>query len=228
MALEKALITNTETDDKIYVLFNPEEYTLNKDINFAQSAIPGLTGPILQFVSGNMATLEMELLVDTFEAHHEGRVTTKAGQDVRELTNRIVGLMDINPETHAPPVLTFTWATLTFTCVLARCSQKFILFKPDGTPLRARLTVSFNEYLDPEHEMRRVNPQTADYTKQHVVLQGENLTQIAYRYYQNPQLWRPIAIANQLADPRLITAGQRLLIPSLPYTDPQSGERFGA
>ena len=39
------------------MLFNPEEYTLNRDINYAQAAIPGLSAPILQFVNGNMQTL---------------------------------------------------------------------------------------------------------------------------------------------------------------------------
>ena len=44
MALEKAMITNTTTGDKVTVLFNPEEYRLNRDINYAQIAVPGLSG----------------------------------------------------------------------------------------------------------------------------------------------------------------------------------------
>ena len=50
--MEKAIITNTLTGQKIPVMFNPEEYTLNREINYAQSVIPGLSGPVLQFVSG--------------------------------------------------------------------------------------------------------------------------------------------------------------------------------
>jgi len=232
MTLEKAAITNLQkpldNTNPIHVLFNPEEYTLNKDINYAQGTIPGLSGPILQFVNGNMSTLEMELLVDTLEAHPDGKPPNGPGTDVRILTNRITHLMEIDPETHAPPVLEFVWGSLSFICVLARCSQKFIMFKADGIPVRARLTVTFNEYLDPQMEAKRVGRATADYTKQHQVLQGEDLTQLATRFYQNPQLWRPIALANRLDDPRRISAGQRLIIPSLPYTDPDSGERFFA
>ena len=69
MALEKATLTNTVTGDRVPVLFNPEEYTLSREINYAQAAIPGLSAPLLQFVNGNMQTLEMELFVDTLEAH---------------------------------------------------------------------------------------------------------------------------------------------------------------
>ena len=56
--MEKAVITNTVSGAKIPVMFNPEEYTVNREINYAQSVIPGLSGPVLQFVSGNMQTLD--------------------------------------------------------------------------------------------------------------------------------------------------------------------------
>src|SRR4030095_11104786 len=154
-ALEKATITNNITEDEVEVLFNPEEYTLNRDNNYAQMAVPGLQSPLLQFVHGNLQTLEMELLVDSYEAHRSGSKTlNQAGQDVRELTSRITGLLDIAPETHGPPVLVFTWGSLSFTCVLARASQRFIMFRPDGIPVRARLQVTFNEFTNAELEAR--------------------------------------------------------------------------
>jgi hypothetical protein len=225
MPLEKAIITNTITNERIPVMFNPQEYTVNKDINYAQSAVPGLSGPILQFVSGNMQTLEMELLLDTYEEHRSGsRTLNRAGQDVRNLVRKITDLMRINPDTHAPPVLLFTWSSLHFKCVLARASQRFIMFKPDGTPVRARLTVTFNEYIDAEREAKEVGRQTADFTKIHVVAQDETLSGIAARLYEDPHQWRPIAIANDIDNPRAIFVGQRLRIPSLPFTDPDSGE----
>ena len=121
MALEKALITNTVTGEKIRVQFNPEEYTQSREINYAQAAIPGLSAPILQFVNGNMQTLEMELFLDSYEEHKVGTTAVNAAQsDVRLLTSKVADLMAIQPSTHAPPVLLFSWGSLTFTCVLAR------------------------------------------------------------------------------------------------------------
>src|SRR6201991_2063253 len=136
MSLEKALLTNTVTGDKIPVQFNPEEYTLNRDINYAQAAIPGLSAPILQFVNGNLQTLEMELFLDTYEQHKVGnKVINQAQSDVRDLVKQVIDLMAIEPSTHAPPVLLFTWGSLAFTCVLARASQRFVMFRPDGKPV---------------------------------------------------------------------------------------------
>jgi nucleoid-associated protein YgaU len=227
MSLEKAIICNTVTDDRIPVMFNPEEYTVNKDVNFAQTAVPGLSAPILQFVNGNMQTLEMELFLDTYEEHREGnRVLNRAGQDVRELTDKITGLMDIDPTTHAPPVLLFVWASLSFTCVLARASQRFTMFLADGTPVRARLQVTFNEFRNVDLEAKELKRETADYTKIYIVGQGETLSAIAARTYGDPALWRPIALRNELDDVRSLPVGLRLQVPQLPFRDPQTGEVY--
>jgi hypothetical protein len=223
--MAKAMIKNSDTGDEVEVLFNPEEYSLNKDNNFAQMAVPGLRSPLLQFVHGNLQTLEMELLVDTYEEHKSGNKTlNQAGQDVRDLTSRITCLLDINPDTHAPPVLVFTWGSLAFTCVLARASQRFIMFRPDGVPVRARLQVTFNEFTNADQEAKETKRETADFSQLYVVGQGETLSGIAGRVYQNPSLWRPIALYNQVDDPRRLAVGLPLLIPRLPFRDPETGE----
>jgi hypothetical protein len=224
-SLEKALITNTVTGKELRVMFNPEEYTLNKDINYAQTGVPGLSAPITQFVNGNMQTLEMELFLDTHEAHRNGsRTLNPAGQDVRKQTRKVTDLMKIDPTTHAPPVLLFTWASLSFTCVLTRASQRFTMFAPDGTPVRARLQVTFNEFRNVELEAKELKRETADYSEVYVVGQGETLSAIAGRTYGDPALWRPIAQRNRIADPVHLPVGLRLLVPSLPYIDPETGE----
>jgi hypothetical protein len=222
---DKAIITNTVTGDRIPVMFNPEEYTLNRDVNYAQTGVRGLGAPIIQFVHGNMQTLQMELLVDTYEAHTEGsKVLNGAGENVRNLTDKIIHLMEIEPTIHAPPVLIFSWGLMSFRCVLASASQRFILFLPDGTPVRARLQVTFNGFTNVDFEAKQLKQETADFTKIHVVSQGETASSIAAQAYGNPALWRPIAIRNALDDPRRLTPGLRLVIPQLPFRDPESAE----
>lgn len=229
--LTKAIISIRDPEgnlsDHVPVLFNPEEYTLSRDNNFAQLAVPGLQAPLLQFVNGNLQTLEMELFLDTYEKHTLGsQALNQAGDDVRELVRKITDRMNIDPKTHAPPVLVFTWSSLSFTCVLARATQRFIMFLPDGRPVRARLQVTFNEYTNPDLEAREVKRETADFSQVHEVRPGETLSQIAWRAYGDPALWRPIALRNRMDDPRALPAGQRLLVPRLPFRDPESGEVY--
>jgi nucleoid-associated protein YgaU len=219
MAFAKAQIQNLTTKTTVDVLFNPEEYTINRDINFAQNAIPGLSGPLLQFVNGNMQTLEMELFLDTYE-------NNPGNADVRIEVKKITDLMNIEPSNHAPPILNFKWGSLSFTCVLARASQRYIMFNTDGVPVRARVQVTFNEFLNAELEAKEVKRETADYTKIHTVIEGENLSMIAGQVYSNPKLWRPIALVNQIINPRKLTAGNQLIIPRLPYENKVTGDVY--
>jgi len=213
MALERIQILNEKTDTTITALFNPEEYSLNKDNNYASQAIPGLTSPLLQFVHGNLQTLDMELFFDTFEEH----------TDVRKLTDQVFGLLAIDSDLHTPPVLQVSWGSLYLRCVLAKVSQKFIKFLPTGQPARARLNVTFNEYLDAATQVSQTNLQSPDFSKAYTVKEGDTLSSIAGSFYDDATMWRPIALANALVDPRSITTGEELQIPPLPYTDPSTG-----
>jgi hypothetical protein len=227
MSLEHALITNTVTGVRIPVQFNPQEYTLSRDVNYAQAAIPGLSAPILQFVNGNLETLEMDLFLDTYERHQDGsRVVNEARTDVRALLRQVSDLMAIEPSTHAPPVLLFTWGSLAFSCVLARAIQRFVMFLPDGTPVRARVNVSFSEFRNADLEAREVKRETADHAKRHVIGEGETLALIAGREYGDPRLWRVIAIANRLQRARKLDVGLALLLPKLPFRDPDTGRTY--
>jgi len=213
MPLDRVQITNEKTNAQFSVMFNPEEYSLNKDNNYASQAIPGLTSPLLQFVHGNLRTLDMELFFDTFETQ----------QDVRNETQNIVDLLQIDSDLHTPPVLRVTWGSLDFRCVLAKVNQKYIKFFSDGRPARARLTVTFNEYLDAETQVSEANLQTADFSKAYTVKEGDTLSGIAATFYEDATKWRPIALANAIVDPRSIRSGQEILVPPLPFTDPSTG-----
>jgi len=214
MALAKASITVEHTGRRVDVMFNPEEYSLNKDNNYATQAIPGLGAPILQFVHGNVRTLDMELFFDT----------TDQRSDVRAETQKVVDLLKIDSGLHAPPVLRVAWGSLQLRCVLVRANQKFIKFLDDGRPTRARIGVSFSEFIDPEREAKEVNRQTADFSKGYTVQQGDTLPALAFRFYEDPALWRPIAAANGIDNPRDIAPGQEIRVPALPFTDPVTGE----
>ena len=43
------------------------------------------------------------------------------------------------------------------------------------------------------------------------------------QFYGDAALWRPIAIANQIADPRRLPVALQVSIPKLPYRDPDTG-----
>jgi len=218
MPLQQLTITIEHTGQRIVVQYNPEEYSVNKDNNFAAQSIPGLGSPLVQFVNGNQRTLEVELFFDSYDT------PAFVKDDVRVQTNQVADLMKLDSDLHAPPVLVVGMASLQFRCVLSRVSQRFIMFLPSGVPVRARMTCTFIEYVDPAQEAAAANLQTADFSKVHVVADTETPSEIAGRLYNDVAQWRPIAVANGIADPRAIRPGDALRIPALPFTDPVTGE----
>ena len=100
------------------------------------------------------------------------------------------------------------------------------MFLPDGTPVRARLQVTFNEFNNVELEAKEKKRETANFSKLHEVGQGQTLSAIAALVYSNPALWRPIAQRNGIDDPRELPVGMRLVVPQLPFRDPETGEVY--
>ena len=228
MGLEKAVIQNkSKPGEPFTVLFNPEQYTLERKNSFSPVTIHGLSSPLLQFSHGELKTLQMELFFDSREAHSVNSVPrTTVNSDVRLVVDKFLALMDIDQKLHAPPVLVFHWGSLNFQCVLASASQQYTMFKENGQPLRAKLNVSFQEFTDIEIEGMKIARQTADYTKVHTVGEGETLAGIAQKLYDDASKWRPIALMNKLTDPRKLAVGTKLLVPRLPYRDADSREAF--
>jgi len=199
--LARAVIINTQTNERFSVMYNPEEYQLEQGNNFAEIGVPGLNAPPLQYVRGTLRVLSMELFFDTYELH----------QDVRDYTGKIVGLLDKMLRTNAPPVLVFLLGQFHFQCVLAQVGQRFTMFSRDGTPVRATLTVRFQEYQRVEIQMQQglfLGPPTL-----HHIVEGQTLSGMAATYLGDSQRWREIAEANHIDDPLHIPAGSPLVIP---------------
>ncbi len=197
-----------KTKDEIPVLFNPGEYSMDKSNEFANINIPGLDSPLLQFVRGGLETLTMDLFFDTYTDEKP----EKEKRDVRDYTDRIVNLLKIDSDLHAPPVLKFVWGSLDFTCVLSKANKKFTMFRPDGKPVRATLSVTFNEFKT-EKSTREKPLQSQDRTKHRILKDGDSLWLIAAEEYGDPAMWRDIAIANKIDNPRILETGSGIVIP---------------
>lgn len=226
MQLQKAYFQNLDAKDgrRIKVQFNPTEMNFSKTAQFAEVAIPGLDQPVLQFVRGGTETLSVELFFDSTD---EGM--TDSPTSVTKRINDFYKLVKQDPDTHATPRCCFYWgappsnedqgknpqsyAPFYFTCVVESVDRKFLLFSPDGVPLRAKVTVKMREYKTVEQMVSQLN--SADHTKAHVLRRRERLDQLAAGAYDTPAEWRRIAEANDLDDPRRVAPGTILKLPPM-------------
>lgn len=230
MALAKLMITplGDSRIEPFKVLFNPTSYSISKSVVWETSASETdgpsrksnvtLNAPLLQFGGGESRRLTLKLFFDVTDYPVINGVKIK---DVRKLTDKLVKLTlkerSGNKE-QPPPVCRISWGESSsknldfpFVGVVESLTQDFTLFDSDGRPLRANLDVSFKEFLRPEEDKRRNDPELTT----RIVKRGDTLSSIAAEMLGSSVHWRVIADANQLNNPRSLEIGMTLSIPKI-------------
>jgi hypothetical protein len=207
--LQKAKIFKVDKpSDSITVQFNPKDFSITRAIEWVDRAIGGTDVSQKDFAGGKAQDLRVELWFDS----------TDTGSDVRKKYQKLLDLSmidsrKVNQKTKKgqPPEVKFQWGSyLSFTGVITQITQTFVMFKRDGTPVRAKLDVTFSES---EQKVKGQNPTTRrDSRKIRVVHQGERLDWIAYQEFGDPAYWRHIAEVNEIDNPENLYPGQILRI----------------
>ncbi len=203
---------NPAKDKDFKVLFNPTTYSIAKTVTWSPISSK-LDAPPLNYGGGGSRSLSLELFYDVTEPINGILI-----KDVRQETNKIVELTRIQKDLQRPPAVQIRWGAappansdFPFIGVVSSLTQRFTLFSSDGKPLRATLSVTFTEFLDPELDKRQTDP---EFTTRRVKL-GDTLSGIAAEVYRDPARWRLIAEANNLDDPRHLAIGGTLAIPKV-------------
>jgi nucleoid-associated protein YgaU len=200
----------------IPALFNPSEISKTRTATWEQQHTvgQGKTSASVdqEFRSVKAATFSIELFFDTYEPRSSAMT---GARDVRQYTDQIAQLVNVNTELHRPPVCDLRWGVFDiFTGVLTTLRQRFTLFLNDGTPVRATLNCDFAE-VGSQAQARATELHSSDVAKTRQVHRYDTLQSLAADEYGDPALWRPIAAANGIVNPRDLRPGTILTIPRL-------------
>jgi nucleoid-associated protein YgaU len=212
----KLTITNLTTNTSQECKFNPNQLSLNKRVSWERHDTKKKNVSQVSFGGGHPATMSLDLFFDT----------TDTGEDVRtKYTDFLLGLLEIDETKkdangkplHEPPDCRLTWGSvLSLIVVFESVDVTFTFFLGNGTPVRATAKLSLKQKID-EQVQSRQNPTTrSEARKTWIVHEGETLDWIAYQEYGNSAYWRHIAQTNDLANPRVLRAGQVLKLVPLP------------
>ncbi len=218
--LQKATITPVNNEGKpidldrmVECMFNPYEYTVSKSNSYSTTPKDQSDTPNKDFKSPNPQTLTLSLVFDTYEK----------GEDVSQKTRRLWKFMETKDqdENHKhqrvePPYVAFSWGSFNFVACITNMTQRFTLFKHDGTPVRAKVDVTFTQFYDVEdYRPKKQNPTSGGGKSERVwrVVLGDRLDSIAASVYGDATQWRRIAEHNRLTNPLHLTPGQSLGIP---------------
>jgi hypothetical protein len=137
---EIRVLDGTAQGRVLQVAFVLKTFKLEKKNEYTETPIPGLNGQPLLFVHGRPRRLSMVLYFD-------GRDT---GTDVLQPMTDVAGLLNVDPDTHAPPVLRFEWQRFELPCVLESIRKEFSSLHSTGRPSRGRMHVRFTERKTPQ------------------------------------------------------------------------------
>lgn len=192
-------------------MFNPFEYTVSKSNTYTEKAKNNSDVPTVEFTKAGPQTLKLNLVFDTYEAD----------EDVSLETNKLWKLMEAKTRKEGnqtkkvpPPDVAFEWGVFCFVAVITTMSQKFTLFKLDGTPVRAHVDVTFTQHVD-LNDYPKQNPTSGDGPIQRVwqVVAGDRLDTIAFEVYGDATKWRAIAEYNHILNPLQLHPGIQISIP---------------
>ena len=203
----------------IEVLFNPSEYQLTDGASYSEKKIPGLDGPILQYISGDATELSLNLFLDTYVLPAASSLisvgTPKQSTDVSNITKQIADATSIDGSMHRPPKVTFRWGSLNFQGVVTKMNHTYTMFTESGMPVRAKVSLTFKSLISLKDTKRKSPFESPDRTKYRTLRQGMGLWDIANMEYGDPDMWKVIARENGILNPLEVRPGQVVKLPAL-------------
>ncbi|MGC6493303.1 MAG: LysM peptidoglycan-binding domain-containing protein, partial [Myxococcota bacterium] len=236
---EKASFTNLHTNKTFQVQFNPKEFVYNDTTNWKPKG--NRARPSLTYEKGSPATVSFDLYFDTTRGGDDVDATyVSALRDLLEQTVRIKkgtkvastsssgGDAQCSPgeadpgeakkDTFRPPYVRFSWGKFEFTCVVQKLGVTYMAFRPDGVPVRAKVSVTLMEHRSTKFGdggtwgsgVSGISKSGLDATRQVKVAAGDTLSNIAAKAGVSLEV---IARANGIENPLELEVGIEITIP---------------
>jgi hypothetical protein len=199
---------------------NPESYSQAYKVELKEKPAGGNQGSAPEYKFTSPEELKLEFTLDN-TGTIEGNVYdgTPVPQQVDKL---LATVYKMKGEAHRPSILKIQWGSFfTFDCVLSTLDINYVLFKPNGEPLRAKVSATFKQYTEPQIRSRQENKKSPDLTRAIRVADGDTLPNLSYKSYGNPKYYPQVAYANKLMSIRTLRTGDELVFPPV-RTDAQN------
>lgn len=213
--------SDTKFQGKIPVTFNPATYTVSRTVSYGGNQNDNGTQlqqknyPVLNYTGGNNDTLSLELMFNKYEFQHYSNQVKYTSDDLSIIkeVKEIEALTLLKDSLHRPPLCKFVWSSFSFEGYVTSFSANYTMFLDDGTPVRAKVNLTIQGAESGNDA--KIPFQSPDRTKSRTLQEGQQLWEISYEEYENPEMWREIAKANGIRNPLNIKSGMQLVIPAL-------------
>jgi hypothetical protein len=210
-AYESDTFSKSKLVDSFEVMLNPESYSRTFKIKQNASEGIGKSGADIKFESYAPETITLDFIIDG-----TGVIDSQKDQSVSDQIKKFNDLtFKYNGNIHRNNFLSLNWGDLTFLCVLKQYSIKYTLFDPEGKPLRATLSATFDEHTSPKMESAESERESPDLTHVRIVREGDTLPGLCEKIYNEPGHYLKVAKFNRMGSFRRLTVGSEIYFPQL-------------
>ncbi|MEO9481954.1 MAG: LysM peptidoglycan-binding domain-containing protein [Ekhidna sp.] len=189
-------------------MLNPETYSQNFDVQYNVEQGQGTPDATIKYEKSTPSTVNFDLIFDA-----TGVVNSKRTNLASEISKFKKVVYDYNGNIHSPNYLKLIWGkAMLYKCRLTSLKINYTLFKPDGSPLRAKLTVAFKEFQTPSAALDKNSP---DMTHVKTVVAGDLLPSLVYDVYRDESHLLKVAEHNKLDSILHLAPGAKLYFPPL-------------
>jgi len=188
--------------DPYAVFINPESFVHKSENSYETPHPPGSAGDTPRFNYASQGSLDFSLLLDGTRAI-DGRQI--------EVSEQVAALRDLAFDYHgqvrSPYYVQVAWGSFLFQGRLTTFTVNYSLFRPDGTPVRAKVDLAFVSFTDNE-TLAQLDGQHKDATQRsYLVKAGDTLPQLCHAIYGDARHYLKVADDNNLVHLGKLVAG---------------------
>ncbi|GAA3591275.1 LysM peptidoglycan-binding domain-containing protein [Flavivirga amylovorans] len=206
---------SSKTGDSCTVQINPASYTHDHTIEYNKFQPVGSPGTSVWYKGTPPEKVTFDIYFDATGAVSTTSLLASQTPVSDQIDSFKSTCFTYNGSIHEPNYLMLSWGTLVFKCKLTALNISYTLFQSDGTPLRAKLSTTFEGAISADDIAAEADNQSPDLTHFIEVKEGDTLPLICYRIYGDSSYYTEVASYNNVLNFRNIAPGTKLYLPPL-------------
>lgn len=196
--------------EEFFVMFNPSSVSVKLQVDREEQQGNGSTSSEMRFKAIKPQDYQFEFILDGTGA------VTAAKKDIPvEVEKFLKVVYSYDGTEHKPNYVMIRYGAVLLKAVLKTVDITYTLFKPDGTPLRAKITVVFTSCVEQNLSEMINNRQSPDLTHLRKITQDQKLVSMAYNIYKSNNYYVEVAKANKLNSFRSLPEGTEVYFPPI-------------
>jgi len=193
------------------VMMNPDSIKLMHQVEYNKKQAPGSSSTSQRYNSTPSEVMSFDIVIDCTGIVDNDRVSMNT--EINALENIVY---TYNGDIHRPNFVKIQWGeNLSFKGVMTNYDISYTVFNPNGDPLRAKISLSFSQYISPAAVSILDNDSSPDISHIISVADGMTLPQLCQQVWKNTMYYTQVAKYNGLDKFRNLSNVQQLIFPPL-------------